>query len=98
MQSKIALGSGGISGKGYLEGTQSHLNFLPEMRTDFIFTMLAEEFGMIGGLALLGLMVTYLLNEPLNDTKRRPKNATVNLGSLPLSWIPTRRNEPKERL
>ncbi|WP_416897860.1 MAG: rod shape-determining protein RodA [Minwuia sp.] len=54
-QSKIALGSGGVSGKGFLEGTQSHLNFLPEMRTDFIFTMLAEEFGMMGAVGLLGL-------------------------------------------
>lgn len=61
MQSKIALGSGGISGKGFLEGTQSHLNFLPEMRTDFIFTMLAEEFGMVGGLALMGLYVLILI-------------------------------------
>jgi len=55
MQSKIALGSGGVSGKGYLEGTQSHLNFLPEMKTDFIFTVLAEEFGLIGGLVVLTL-------------------------------------------
>jgi rod shape determining protein RodA len=53
MQSKIALGSGGLFGKGYLAGTQSQLNFLPEKQTDFIFTMLAEEFGMIGGLLLL---------------------------------------------
>jgi rod shape determining protein RodA len=55
LQSKIALGSGGLSGKGFLAGTQSHLSFLPEKQTDFIFTMLAEEFGMIGGLVLLGL-------------------------------------------
>jgi rod shape determining protein RodA len=55
LQSKIAIGSGGISGKGFLAGTQSHLNFLPERQTDFIFTMLAEEFGLMGGLALLGL-------------------------------------------
>lgn len=55
IQSKIALGSGGLSGKGFLQGTQSHLNFLPEKQTDFIFTMLAEEFGMIGSLVLLGL-------------------------------------------
>lgn len=61
MQSKIALGSGGVSGKGFLAGTQSHLNFLPEMRTDFIFTMLAEEFGMIGGLALMGLYILILI-------------------------------------
>ncbi|MBB43451.1 MAG: rod shape-determining protein RodA [Rhodospirillaceae bacterium] len=57
IQSKIALGSGGIFGKGFLEGTQSHLNFLPEKQTDFIFTMLAEEFGMVGGLALLALYI-----------------------------------------
>jgi rod shape determining protein RodA len=55
IQSKIALGSGGIWGKGYLQGTQGHLNFLPEKQTDFIFTMLAEEFGMVGSLSLLGL-------------------------------------------
>ncbi|HKO08997.1 MAG TPA: rod shape-determining protein RodA [Alphaproteobacteria bacterium] len=61
LQSKIALGSGGILGKGFLEGTQSHLNFLPEKATDFIFTMLAEEFGIIGGLALLSLYVLLIV-------------------------------------
>ena len=54
-QSKIALGSGGIFGKGFIQGTQSHLNFLPEKQTDFIFTMYAEEFGLIGGIILLCL-------------------------------------------
>lgn len=54
-QSKIALGSGGLSGKGFLEGTQSRLNFLPEKQTDFIFTLWAEEHGLLGGLLLLGL-------------------------------------------
>ncbi len=53
IQSKIALGSGGIFGKGFLNGTQSHLNFLPEKHTDFIFTMLSEEFGMIGGVMVI---------------------------------------------
>ena len=53
IQSKIALGSGGLFGKGFLQGTQSHLNFLPEMQTDFIFTLLAEEFGILGTLILL---------------------------------------------
>ena len=48
-QSKIALGSGGWSGRGFMQGTQSRLNFLPEKHTDFIFTTLAEEFGFIGG-------------------------------------------------
>ncbi|HTI84986.1 MAG TPA: rod shape-determining protein RodA [Alphaproteobacteria bacterium] len=55
LQSKIALGSGGLFGRGFLEGTQSHLNFLPEKQTDFIFTMLAEEWGLVGGLVLLTL-------------------------------------------
>lgn len=53
MQSKIALGSGGVFGKGFLKGTQSHLNFLPEKHTDFIFTMLSEEFGLIGGILVV---------------------------------------------
>ncbi len=52
MQSKIALGSGGIGGKGFLQGTQSHLNFLPEKQTDFIFTLLAEEWGLTGAAIL----------------------------------------------
>ena len=60
MQSKIALGSGGLFGRGFGEGTQSHLSFLPEMQTDFIFTTLADEFGMVGALVLLGLYVCIL--------------------------------------
>ncbi|MCK0068503.1 rod shape-determining protein RodA [Kordiimonas laminariae] len=59
-QSKIALGSGGMTGKGFLEGTQSHLNFLPEMKTDFIFTVLVEEFGLLGAVAVL-LLYTIVL-------------------------------------
>lgn len=61
-QSKIALGSGGVFGKGFLHGTQSHLNFLPEKQTDFIFTLFTEEWGLVGGLALfalLGLIIAY---------------------------------------
>ena len=57
MQSKIALGSGGLFGKGFMQGTQSHLAFLPERQTDFIFTMLAEELGLVGCLGLLSLYV-----------------------------------------
>ena len=56
-QSKIALGSGGWAGRGYMQGTQSRLNFLPEKHTDFIFTTLAEEFGFLGGFSLLLLYV-----------------------------------------
>ncbi|MCP3971655.1 MAG: rod shape-determining protein RodA [Rhodobacteraceae bacterium] len=54
-QSKIALGSGGWTGRGFMQGTQSRLNFLPEKHTDFIFTTLAEEFGFLGAISLLGL-------------------------------------------
>ncbi|MEM0948940.1 MAG: rod shape-determining protein RodA [Pseudomonadota bacterium] len=54
-QSKIALGSGGLSGRGFMQGTQSRLNFLPEKHTDFIFTTLAEEFGFVGAFSLLVL-------------------------------------------
>jgi len=60
MQSKIALGSGGMFGKGFLNGTQSHLNFLPEKHTDFIFTMLAEEFGIVGATAIVLINVIIL--------------------------------------
>ncbi|MEN0076084.1 MAG: rod shape-determining protein RodA [Paracraurococcus sp.] len=56
IQSKIALGSGGLWGRGFLQGTQGHLNFLPEKQTDFIFTMIAEEFGLVGSLATLALL------------------------------------------
>lgn len=59
IQSKIALGSGGVFGKGFLKGTQSHLNFLPEKHTDFIFTMLSEEFGMIG--AVFVVIINFLI-------------------------------------
>lgn len=57
IQSQIGLGSGGLWGKGFLQGTQGHLNFLPERQTDFIFTMLAEEFGLVGALTTLTLLM-----------------------------------------
>lgn len=60
IQSKIAFGSGGIFGKGFLHGTQTHLNFLPEKHTDFIFTMFSEEFGLIGSIGLLFLNILVL--------------------------------------
>jgi rod shape determining protein RodA len=56
IQSQIALGSGGFTGQGYLHGTQNQLNFLPEKQTDFVFTIIAEEFGFLGSLAVLGLL------------------------------------------
>jgi rod shape determining protein RodA len=60
-QSKIALGSGGIWGKGYMQGTQASLNFLPEKQTDFIFTLLCEEWGFIGGAFLIALYVFLII-------------------------------------
>lgn len=60
-QAQIALGSGGWAGKGFMQGTQSRLNFLPEKHTDFIFTTLAEEFGFIGAVSLLALYVLILV-------------------------------------
>jgi len=56
-QSKIALGSGGMWGKGFLQGTQGKLDFLPEKQTDFIFTMIGEEFGFVGSLAVMALLL-----------------------------------------
>ncbi len=61
MQSKITLGSGGVFGKGFLQGTQSHLNFIPEKHTDFIFTVLAEEFGLVGCTFLLGVYMLIII-------------------------------------
>jgi rod shape determining protein RodA len=73
IQAKIALGSGGWSGKGYMQGTQSRLNFLPEKETDFIFTTLAEEFGFIGAfslLALYGSILAFLIVAALQNKDR----------------------------
>ena len=58
IQSKIAVGSGGFTGKGFLKGTQSYLEFLPEKHTDFIFTLFAEEHGFLGS---LGLLLIYII-------------------------------------
>ncbi len=61
IQSRIALGSGGVWGKGYLQGTQAYLQFLPERQTDFIFPMFAEEFGLAGALILIGLYALIII-------------------------------------
>ncbi|KAA9010408.1 rod shape-determining protein RodA [Histidinibacterium aquaticum] len=72
-QAKIALGSGGLTGKGFMQGTQSRLNFLPEKHTDFIFNTLAEEFGFVGGMTLLtlyGLIIFFCVASALQHTSR----------------------------
>jgi rod shape determining protein RodA len=60
LQSRIAIGSAGFLGRGYLQGTQSQLDFLPEKHTDFIFTMIVEEFGLFGGILVLGLFAALM--------------------------------------
>jgi rod shape determining protein RodA len=73
IQAKIALGSGGWAGKGFMQGTQSRLNFLPEKHTDFIFTTLGEEFGFIGAFSLLvlyALVLVFLLWAAIQNKDR----------------------------
>jgi rod shape determining protein RodA len=80
-QSKIAIGSGGLMGKGFLQGTQAKLNFLPEKQTDFIFTLWSEEWGMIGGLLLLGLfMVTFLYGLFISLSSRQNFSRLMAMG------------------
>ena len=82
MQSQIALGSGGWSGRGFMQGSQSRLNFLPEKHTDFIFTVLAEEFGFIGAMSLLGLYVLILgfcLHSALTNRDRFASLLTIGI-------------------
>ncbi|TDL75995.1 rod shape-determining protein RodA [Palleronia sediminis] len=80
-QSKIALGSGGWTGRGFMQGTQSRLNFLPEKHTDFIFTTLAEEFGFIGAFSLLALYVGIVAFCIVSATRNRDRfGALVTLG------------------
>ena len=76
-QSKIALGSGGWTGRGFMQGTQSRLNFLPEKHTDFIFTTLAEEFGFLGAASLLSLYVLIILFCVLSALRNRNRFASL---------------------
>ena len=76
-QSKIAIGSGGLFGKGFGNGTQSHLDYLPEAHTDFVFATMAEEWGMVGGLFVLaGLRAAH----PLGAEGRRCARRTGSRG------------------
>jgi rod shape determining protein RodA len=82
IQSKIALGSGGLWGKGFLKGTQSQLSFLPEKQTDFVFTMLAEEAGLIGALALLFLFLVLIGYGVLFAVRARSHFARLLAGGI----------------
>ncbi|MGR3398460.1 MAG: rod shape-determining protein RodA [Paracoccus sp. (in: a-proteobacteria)] len=82
IQSQIALGSGGWSGRGFMQGTQSRLNFLPEKHTDFIFTVLSEEFGFIGAFSLLTLymlIVGFCLHSALSNRDRFASLITIGI-------------------
>ena len=84
MQSQIAIGSGGGFGKGWLKGTQSHLDFLPEKHTDFIFSMLGEEFGFVGTLSVIGLIltITYLGYKISNSNLQNNFERILGLGII----------------
>ena len=86
-QSKIALGSGGVSGRGFMQGTQSHLSFLPEKHTDFIFATLAEEFGFVGSLSLLALYVLVLLFCFTSMAQNRDRFGALVTGGLAATFF-----------
>lgn len=87
IQSKIAIGSGGVYGKGWLNGTQSHLDFLPERSTDFIFSVLAEEFGLFGVLLLLSIYTFILLRSLRIASRARDTFSRIVAGSLALTFF-----------
>jgi rod shape determining protein RodA len=86
IQSKIAIGSGGLYGKGWLNGTQSHLEFLPERSTDFIFAVLGEEFGLIGILILLSVYGFIILRSVHIATQAQDTFTRLLAGSLALTF------------
>lgn len=87
IQSKIAIGSGGLYGKGWLNGTQSHLDFLPERSTDFIFAVFGEEFGFFGGLLLL-LLYLFIVGRGLYiSTQAQDAYGRLIAGSLALTFF-----------
>lgn len=86
LQSKIAIGSGGVWGKGFMNGTQGSLDFLPEKHTDFIFTLLSEEWGFIGALTLLGLYLLLILVNLLNALRARNDEERLIIAGLTVSF------------
>ncbi|WP_373508714.1 rod shape-determining protein RodA [Thiocapsa sp.] len=87
IQSQIAIGSGGIDGKGWLNGTQSHLEFLPERHTDFIFAVIGEEFGFTGILALLALYLFIILRGLIIAVQAQDRFGRVLAGALTLVFF-----------
>ncbi|MGF1739350.1 peptidoglycan glycosyltransferase MrdB [Photobacterium satsumensis] len=87
IQSKIAIGSGGLSGKGWLQGTQSQLEFLPERHTDFIFAVIAEEWGLIGVLCLLAIYLFIIGRGLLLASRAQTAFGRMMAGSIVLSFF-----------
>ena len=87
IQSQIAIGSGGVYGRGWLNGSQSHLNFLPEQSTDFIFAVFAEEFGLIGGLILLSIYGFIIIRGLIIAVQGQDTYARLLGGSLSLTFF-----------
>jgi len=87
IQSKIAIGSGGVFGKGWLNGTQSHLNFLPEHATDFIFAVLGEELGLVGAIVLLALVLVIMLRGLYISAQAQDTFTRLVAGSLILTFF-----------
>ncbi|MBA2653821.1 MAG: rod shape-determining protein RodA [Gammaproteobacteria bacterium] len=87
IQSKIAIGSGGVFGKGWLNGTQSHLQFLPEHATDFIFAVTGEEFGLIGGITLITLFLILVLRGLRISTLAQDTFSRLLAGSISLMFF-----------
>lgn len=87
IQSKTAIGSGGIYGKGLLQGTQSQLDFLPESHTDFIIAVLSEELGFIGALTLLAIYVAIIVRGMLISIRARDNFCRLLAGSLTLTFF-----------
>jgi len=87
IQSKTAIGSGGWDGKGWMNGTQSHLDFLPESHTDFIIAVMSEEFGLRGVLVLLGIYLLILLRGFLIGVRAQTSFGRMMAGSLTLTFF-----------
>ena len=86
-QSKIALGSGGWAGRGFMQGTQTRLNFLPEKHTDFIFTTIAEEFGFVGGISLLVIYVLIVLFCLASAMKTRDRFSSLLIMGIAMTFF-----------
>ncbi|WP_198556439.1 rod shape-determining protein RodA [Glaciecola sp. 33A] len=87
IQSKIAIGSGGVSGKGWLQGTQSQLEFLPERHTDFIFAVFSEEFGLIGVIGLLFIYMCIIIRGLMIANHAQDAFSKLLAGSITLTFF-----------